>query len=123
VWNWIECASIQIIPRDKLRHRASVGGKKRLQIDGYIPHDRQITQGFDAQLGPNSFDQRAAGEPFAAIDDHRARSAHANPAGESECQIRARSSLQREKGVQYARLISHDNAMGLEVSLFTALLG
>jgi hypothetical protein len=54
---------------------------------------------------------------FAAIDDHRARPAHADAAGVSEREIGAGAPLQCEESVQHARLLTQSDTMSLEAGL------
>jgi hypothetical protein len=63
------------------------------------------------------FHKRAAGQSLTAVNDHRARSAHPNAAGEAKRKIRAGAALERKKCVQNARLFTQCDPMSLEVRL------
>src|SRR5439155_9886565 len=98
--NGIKIILIQILARDEVRQDPLIGIEERFQIYGQIADDRQIAQRLNAEFIADRLDESAASEAFAAIDDHRARAAHADAAGEAEGEVRAGAALQGEDRIE-----------------------
>jgi len=103
----IKVLLVQVGPGLEVRLDALIRRKKGSKIHGQVSCYGQISKRLELQTLANRPHQSAARQAFAAIDHHRARAAHADPARVSYGQVRAGAALQREQRIQEAGFIGH----------------